>query len=292
ELASASCAPPAAWAGVALAGFVAGRGVCATAGYTTPRAPAATSAWAARWRAFRMSVSLSVSGQQRRGRTSAFLLLVSGQVAGSGPLRLRRARVQMQVVLVDVDDLDLRLARPVGERPLGFGRLVVVDGALVVAVVQLRQADEREEARRVDLVHDALGDDLDVVAELFIDVRNAAGHLRHGAEDGAVVGRVLAQRRREAFADGRQHRRFEVGVVGVLLLHALVDPRRHRDGKRKETNRVNAAGRATGHYQGHGQHYPSSHPFHAHPPSLNNRPRPRPAADGAAGAKPVQWSSL
>src|SRR5947209_4551127 len=52
---------------------------------------------------------------------------------------------QVQVILVDVHDFHPRPLAPEGERVARFDRLSEVDGALPVAVVQVRGTDEREE---------------------------------------------------------------------------------------------------------------------------------------------------
>ena len=58
------------------------------------------------------------------------------------------------------------------------------------------RTDQRVEPRRVDPVHDPFADDLDVVAKFLVDIGNAAGHVRHRAQDHGLVRRILAQRRR------------------------------------------------------------------------------------------------
>ena len=84
------------------------------------------------------------------------------------------AGVEMQVVLVDIDDfhaLPLALER---ERPAGFHGLHIVDGAFPVAMVQLCRADQGIETRRINLVLDALGHDLNTVVKLG---QAGSGHL-------------------------------------------------------------------------------------------------------------------
>ena len=70
---------------------------------------------------------------------------------------------QVQVVLVDVDHLHTLVFALEREWPAGLHGLKEVYRALPVAMVQLGRTDERIEPRRIDLVLDALGDDLNVV---------------------------------------------------------------------------------------------------------------------------------
>ena len=112
------------------------------------------------------------------------------------------------------------------------------------AVVQLRRPDEREEPRRVDLVHQPVLDDHDVVAERLVHVRHAARDAGHGPQHLGVGRSVLADRRREAGADRRHDRRAAVVLVVEFRFHPLRRPRRHRDRREEPERERVAAGRA------------------------------------------------
>ena len=156
------------------------------------------------------------------------------KITVNGTTKVVLADVQVEVVFVDVDDLDLGLADVSRERVARLDRLVEVDAALPMAVVQLGHADEREEAWRVDLVDDAVLHDGDIVVELFVDVGDAADHLRQAAENLAVARRIFALRFRVAVADRRQQRGAVVVLVVVLLLHAGGDPRLDAAGAQRQ----------------------------------------------------------
>ena len=59
--------------------------------------------------------------------------------------------------------------------------------------MQLGRPNEREESRRIDFVHNAFGDNLNIVAELLEKVGNAALDARHSAKDARLVRRIFAQ---------------------------------------------------------------------------------------------------
>ena len=80
----------------------------------------------------------------------------------------------VQVVVVDVDDFDLFLIRKgVRIRPALSLDLAVVDRALVVCMVQLSGADERVEARWIDIVGDQRLHDANVVTLRFVEEWNS-----------------------------------------------------------------------------------------------------------------------
>src|SRR5690349_21449794 len=95
------------------------------------------------------------------------------------------------MVLVDVDDLDLGLADVVREWIARLERLGEEHRAFVVAVVQLRPADNRKEPRRIDPIDELFLDDLDVLAEFLVDVRHAARDRPQRTQDGGVIRRIL-----------------------------------------------------------------------------------------------------
>src|SRR5438094_10041679 len=100
---------------------------------------------------------------------------MSRQIRRDRLLRRRAAaRVEVQVVLVDVDDFHARPTAAERERIAGFDGLCEIDHALPVAMVELCRSNEREEPRWIDLVHASLELDVDVVAELFNDFGYAA----------------------------------------------------------------------------------------------------------------------
>src|SRR5216683_7507202 len=121
------------------------------------------------------------------------LTLVPRQVPRDRLLGLRiGAGIQMEMVLVDINDLNSRLLALDRKWIAAFHRLGVVHRALPVAVVQLSRPDQREEANGIDLIHQALTDNLDVVAEFFVEIGDAAGDVRQRPQHGRLVRRILA----------------------------------------------------------------------------------------------------
>ena len=84
----------------------------------------------------------------------------------------------MQMVLVDVDDLNPRLLALDRERIAAFHGFGIIHRAFPVAVVQLGRSNQREKADWIDLVHQTLADDLNVVAKFFVEIWHAAGDVR------------------------------------------------------------------------------------------------------------------
>src|SRR5207248_3349999 len=122
------------------------------------------------------------------------------------------------MVLVDVDHLDARTLAAKRKRIAALDRLGVVAGALPVAVVKLRRADQGVKPRRIDLVYQALAHDLDVVAELLTEIRDAPFDSGKGPQDHRLIRWILAQRRWKAFADRRHDWGAEVVLVAILVL--------------------------------------------------------------------------
>src|SRR4051794_10858242 len=83
------------------------------------------------------------TGRSAPAGPDSLLGLCFRHVACDGLLRFRRAGDQVKVVAVDVDCLDAAPDNLEGERLRRFPGFRVVDEALVVAMMQLRRADER-----------------------------------------------------------------------------------------------------------------------------------------------------
>jgi hypothetical protein len=82
-------------------------------------------------------------------------------------LRSRWAGAADQVIVVDVDDLDRFVFVEERNWPVGSDHLVVVHGALVVAVMQTSGTDQWVEPAIIHAVHDRLDHHLDVAALSF-----------------------------------------------------------------------------------------------------------------------------
>ena len=81
----------------------------------------------------------------------------------------------VEVVVVDVEDFDgILIHQGVWERPAHDFSLCVVDSTLVVSVVKLSRTDQRNHARRINVVSDLLFNDRDVVSLSLVQERNAA----------------------------------------------------------------------------------------------------------------------
>jgi hypothetical protein len=163
----------------------------------------------------------AVALNEQRGITS-----ILGHVLSDLPLDVWvRSHVKVQVILVDVDNLDPLLFRVAGERVIALDCFGVINHAFPVAMVQLCRPDEWEEPRRIDLVYNPVLDEHDVLAELLIDIGNAAGYTRHGPEDFQIAWRIFANGRRIAIANWRHNGCPPIVLVIILLLHPLGDPR-------------------------------------------------------------------
>ena len=129
-----------------------------------------------------------------------------------------RAGADVQVVLVNVQDLDVRLLHFPRPRVAGVAQALEVDGHLVVTVVKLRRSDERIEPALVDVIDDFFVDDLHVVVMLLVQVRNVADPARlfHGADDVIVAGRIHAVYRR-IVANRRHDRNFRIVLLELFL---------------------------------------------------------------------------
>src|SRR5690348_5594181 len=95
----------------------------------------------------------------------------------------RRAGIDVQMIEIDVNHFHVR--RDAFERHgiTALESLGVVDRAFPVAMVELSRSDERKEPQRIDFIHDAFGDDLNVIAEPLVNIGNAAAETPHGTKD-------------------------------------------------------------------------------------------------------------
>src|SRR5262245_56010516 len=150
----------------------------------------------------------------------------------------------MQMVLIDVYHLHSILHATARERITGNHSFLVVNRAFPMAVMQLRGADQGEKARRIDLVHELFGNDLDIVAMLFIKVRHATCDSRHGPKDFTFGRRIFADWRREAVADRRHNWCPSVIRMAILVAHSLGDPRLNRDWHPRLERRIDASDHA------------------------------------------------
>src|SRR4051812_34587626 len=98
------------------------------------------------------------------------------------------------MIVVDIDNFHAAARRPEREGIIRLDCLIIVNGAFPVAVVELGRSNEWEETRRIDDVHELLDGDLNIVTELFINIRNAASHARHHAQDLGAIWWILAKR--------------------------------------------------------------------------------------------------
>src|SRR5262245_48358948 len=86
---------------------------------------------------------------------------------------LGRPAAAAEMVLVDIDHFDLVIDVIEWDRVVRPVELVVIDGALVVAVDELARACERVDLARVDLLADLLDEDADVVPLGLVERRAA-----------------------------------------------------------------------------------------------------------------------
>jgi hypothetical protein len=115
-----------------------------------------------------------------------------GNVLSDSPLFFWiRSHIKVELILVYVKHLHPLLSRATREGVVGLDSLGVVDRAFPVAMVQLDRSDEWEVLRRIELVHDPVLDEHDILAELVVDERNAADNARHGLEDFLITGRII-----------------------------------------------------------------------------------------------------
>src|SRR5947208_14978285 len=116
-------------------------------------------------------------------------------------VRLRWPAATSEVVLVEVDDFHLVIDVIERDRVIRPVELVVVDGALVVAMDELARAGERVDLAGVDLVADLLDEDADAVPLGLVEGRAAVLELRDLHPDLALAGRVEAGARGELAGD-------------------------------------------------------------------------------------------
>lgn len=177
--------------------------------------------------------------------------------------------------MVDVDHFSRLVRVSERNRPVRPNRLVEVQRALVVAVMQSRWADERVEPTIVDAVNDRLDDHADVVDGGFAEERKSARSLmsrRQGSDNFVRARRIEAEQRRILTFNRIEYGHFAVSLFFVIRVFdhlAVVRTDRNERrcdpeaGEREHVGHGPVQHRASGRAEGQkGHRYEQRNPFH------------------------------
>ncbi len=145
----------------------------------------------------------------------------------------RWARTANQVVFIDVDNFHRLVDVCEWNGPVSSNRLVVIDRALVVTVMQSAGTDERIDFAFVETIHERFHDNLDIVHGRFLEESKSSGtRFRHGPNDLVLAGIVNAEDRSVLAFHRVEDRHAIVSLIfPELVFHTLAQISRHRNGR-------------------------------------------------------------